>query len=299
MKKLIVAGSFITGVLCSITFLMLFGRDKQPLATVQTTGNPKWQIPALPETMDFAGDTVPLNRWEVREYLEREILYNYYQPGHILYILRLSQKYFPLIEQQLKINNIPDDFKYLCVTESNLQNLVSRAGATGFWQFMKTTAPAYNLEVKDEVDERYHVIKSTRAACAYLRSAYEKFGSWTAAAASYNCGMAGYAQRAAYQRTNNYYRLLLPEETQRYVFRILTFKYLIENADSLGFSLPPSSSALKTKTVLVSQDIPDLAAFAREHGTEYKLLKFLNPWLRERSLPVKRGKVYELIIPEP
>ena len=251
--------------------------------------------------MSFAGEPVPLHQTAIREQLDRELIYNYYQPGNIFYMLKLAARHFPQIEAQLKANNIPEDFKYLCVAESNIQNLVSKAGATGFWQFMKGTAPGYNLEVSATVDERYHVAKSTEAACAYLKRAYNKFGNWTAAAASYNCGMGGYSERSTYQGTTNYYDLALPEETQRYIFRILTFKHLLGNADSLGFKLPPAQlyEPIKTRKLVVNQTIPNLSAFARNNGSNYKILRWLNPWLRGRSLTVKPGKTYEIALPAP
>ena len=164
---------------------------------------------------------------------------------------------------------------------------------------MKETAPGYNLETNATVDERYHVAKSTDAACAYLKRAYAKFGNWTAAAASYNCGMGGYNDRSTFQGTTNYYDLVLPDETQRYIFRILTFKHLLGNADSLGFDLPPTAiyEPVKTRKILVTQNIPNLSTYARNNGSNYKILRWLNPWLRGRSLSVKPGKTYELLLP--
>ena len=259
----------------------------------------KWHSPTLPQKMDFAGEAVPLDRWEIREELDRQLLYNYYWQNNILYIMKLANRYFPIIEERLKANGVPDDFKYLCVAESNLQNAISKVGAVGFWQFMSYTAPGYNLELNDQVDHRYDVIRSTDAACKYLKLAYQKFGSWTAAAASYNCGQGGYSSHSTYQKTKNYYDLLLPEETNRYIFRILTFKYILSNAEQLGFVMednqlyqPPS-----VKTITVTQSIPNLADFAIQHGTTYKMLKLLNPWLRARSLTVKAGKSYMIRLP--
>lgn len=306
MKKVATAGSFFIGGFAAVLALFYFSglnnpTVADPVSRVQPSPFHGFKAPSLPVSMSFAGEEVPLQRWEVREQLDRELLYNYYMPGNIIYMLKLSDKYFPQIEAELKANNIPDDFKYLCVAESNLQNLVSKAGASGFWQFMKGTAPGYGLEVTATVDERYHVAKSTKAACTYLKNAYQRFGNWTAAAASYNCGMGGYAQRAAHQGSNNYYDLLLPEETQRYIFRILAFKHLLSNADSLGFDRGNTALYKQpgTKKVLVTQSIPNLAAFAKSNGTSYKILKWLNPWMRERSLQVKPGKTYEIVLPAP
>lgn len=288
--------SFAAGTICTLITIALlsFDRNKEDSEAFK----PVYNIPEIPASISFAGENAPLHRWEVKQYLEKELLYNYYQPGHMLYIMRLSQQYFPIIEERLKYHNVPDDFKYLCVAESNLQNLVSKAGASGFWQFMKTTAPGYNLEVSSAVDERYHVIKSTDAACNYLKTAYKKFGNWTAAAASYNCGMGGYNQRASFQGTYDYYQLQLPEETQRYIFRILAFKHIIQNADSLGFVLPEAHPIPSTRIINVTQTITNLSAFAQSNGTDYKILKMLNPWLRGQSLPVRAGKTYQLVVPQ-
>jgi membrane-bound lytic murein transglycosylase D len=289
---------FFAGLIAGIAVvgILAFNAGNQKPAAVMPY---KWHSPALPQKMDFAGEAVPLERWEIREELDRQLLYNYYWQNNILYIMKLANRYFPIIEERLKANGVPEDFKYLCVAESNLQNAISRVGAVGFWQFMSYTAPGYNLELNDQVDHRYDVIRSTDAACKYLRLAYQKFGSWTAAAASYNCGQGGYSGHATYQKTKNYYDLLLPEETNRYIFRILTFKYILTNAEQLGFVLeddqlyqPPS-----VKTITVTQSIPNLADFAIQHGTTYKMLKLLNPWLRARSLTVKAGKSYVIRLP--
>jgi Soluble lytic murein transglycosylase and related regulatory proteins (some contain LysM/invasin domains) len=259
----------------------------------------KWYVPETPKAISFAGERVPLERWDVKEQFERELLYNYYAQYSTLYILRLSTRFFPMIEQKLKENGIPDDFKYLCVAESALRNQTSSAGAVGFWQFMRDTAPRYGIEISNDVDERYHVEKSTEAACKYLREAYNKFGSWTAAAASYNCGMAGYNKFSSFQQTNDYYNLLLPEETMRYIFRILAFKYIIGEAHKIGFIMHHTDAykPYKTRPVTVDTTITDLAQFAISNGTNYRMLKTLNPWLREKSLTVKAGKTYTILLP--
>lgn len=287
--------SFLGGIFCCLLIAAMVGFIKKDAPTAME----KYTAPPLPEAMSFAGEAVPLERWEIKEQLDRELTYNYFQPQNVVYIMKLAERYFPQIEAVLQANNIPDDFKYLCVAESNLQNLISKVGATGFWQFMSGTAPGYNLEVSGTVDERYHFIKSTEAACKYLKQAYQKFGSWTAAAASYNCGMGGYNQRATQQGTKNYYDLVLPEETNRYIFRILTFKHLLSNAKELGYDISNSYryTDLKTKTITVSQNIPNLVSFAKQNGTTYKVLKTLNPWLRGNSLSAKAGKTYSLLIP--
>ncbi|MEZ5015754.1 MAG: lytic transglycosylase domain-containing protein [Flavipsychrobacter sp.] len=259
----------------------------------------KWYIPDIPEQIEFAGEPVPLHRWDVREQLEREVLTNSYYHTSTLYILRLQSRYFPTIERRLKANGVPDDFKYLCVAESALRNQISGAGAVGFWQFMKGTAPRYGLEVTSEVDERYDVEKSTDAACKYLKEAYEKFGSWTAAAASYNCGQAGFNKFSSYQQKDNYYDLLLPEETMRYVFRILALKHIMSNAKELGFVVYDDDAyqPLAIREIEVKETITNLADFALYNNSNYRMLKLLNPWLRGHALTVKNGKTYTVKLP--
>lgn len=259
----------------------------------------KWYAPQMPAKASFAGEQVPLDRWEVKERYDRELLMNYYMHGSLMYILKLSYRQFPVIEKELKAYGIPDDFKYLCVAESNLQNLTSSAGAQGYWQFMNSTGPSFGLEITSEVDERYNLKKSTQAACQYFLQAYKKFGSWTAAAASYNCGMGGYNGHATFQGSNNYYDLALPEETNRYIFRILAFKNLISTANNWGYILQPEDTyrPLRTKTLLIDSAVTNLATFAEENGSSYKILKVMNPWLRARNLPAKKGKTYEIELP--
>lgn len=262
--------------------------------------HPQRFAPALPSSLTFAGEKVPLDRWDVRERLDRELLLNYYNEANILFLMKLANRYFPEIEERLRANGVPEDFKYLCVAESNLlAGARSSVGATGFWQFMSGTAPGYGLTINDQIDYRYDLQRSTDAACSYLKSAYQKFGNWTAAAASYNCGQGGYNGQATFQGTNNYYDLLLPEETNRYIFRILTFKHMLENAGDLGFNLSANEkyAPVPTRSVTVSSSIANLAVWAQQNGTTYKMLRQLNPWLRGRSLTVSGGHNYEIELP--
>lgn len=260
----------------------------------------QFELPVIPAEMTFAGENVPIERWEVREAFDRELIYAYYNPGHMSYILKLSKRYFPIIEERLKANNLPEDFKYLCVAESNLQNLTSPVGAKGFWQFMSYTAPGYNLEVREDVDERYDVIKSTDAACKYLKQAYAKFGNWTAAAASYNCGMGGYNTQASFQKTKYYYDLQLPVETNKYMFRILTFKLLMSHPQRYGYLVNEKNGykMADTRTVIVTSSIPNLAQWAINNGTTYKMVRLLNPWIRSKSLAITGGKSYGVRLPK-
>lgn len=286
------------GCLIGILVAGQFG-FKNDVKQVHDAQTPYTAVPH-PDSLNFSGEPVPLDRWEVKERFDRELLFNYYNQANVLFLLKLANRYFPVISERLKANGVPDDFKYLCVAESNLlSGARSSVGATGFWQFMGGTAPGYGLEVNAEVDDRHDVIKSTDAACAYLKIAYQKFGNWTAAAASYNMGQGGYNGQATYQGTKYYYDLLLPEETNRYLFRILAFKHLLENAASLGFQLKEGElyAEIPYRTVIVNASISNLAQFAQANGTTYKMLRQMNPSLRGRSLMVK-GKTYEIKLPK-
>ena len=267
---------------------------------VSRDGRPqyKWYPPEMPAALDFGGESVPMDRWEVREKLDRELISNSYLHGSQIYMLKLAGRYFPIIEERLKANGVPDDFKYVCVAESSLQqNALSGVGAASFWQFMKDTGPRYGLEITDEVDERFNVVKATDAACKYFKDSHDKFGTWTAAAASYNCGQAGYANQADFQQATNYYDLIFPDETNRYVFRILALKYLLSNAKRLGIIVEEPYQPLKGKTEEVDKTIDNLTDWAKEHHTSYRMLKIYNPWLRAHKLTVKPGKKYSIMLP--
>ena len=253
----------------------------------------------IPETFDLAGENVPLQLIDVREKLDRELLVNtYWQSNTLLYIKR-SRKWFPVIEPVLKENGIPEDFKYLALIESGLTPIVSPAGAEGFWQIMEGTGKELGLEINNEVDERYHVEKATKAACKYLNEAYEKYNNWTLAAASYNMGRNGLDRQLERQQVDNYYDLLLNEETARYVFRMLAAKMILSNPDQFGFNYRPKDlwSQIETKTIEVDTSIANLADFAQQHQINYKVLKDLNPWLRRNYLNVRNGKTYEIKVP--
>ncbi len=256
--------------------------------------------PKLPASIAFAGEQTPLNRWDVKERLDRELLFNTYMHGSTLYILKLAHRTFPVIERILREQGVPEDFKFLAVAESALYNQVSKAGATGYWQFMKAAGIQFGLEITDEVDMRYDLEASTIAACKYLKQAYAKFGNWTAAAASYNMGMGGYSNYSAQQYENNYYNLLLPEETNRYVYRILALKTIITNPEKHGFFLDRNDvyQPIEGKRMQVSSSIADLAAWAKQNNSTYQQVKLANQWLRGKSLTVKPGKVYTILIPK-
>lgn len=253
----------------------------------------------LPKSANFAGEKTPLELIDVKERFDRELIINTNLHSSTLLIIKKAERYFPIIEPILKKNNIPDDFKYLCVIESALSNAVSSAGASGFWQFMKGTANEYNLTVDDHVDERYHLEKATEAACKYFKSAYDKFGSWTMVAAAYNRGMSGMQKAIASQYVDNYYDLFLNQETSRYVFRILALKEIMKYPEKYGYDIPKNDKypPIPMKYITVTEDIEDLPLFAKEQGANYKLLKLYNPWLINTNLKTK-GKTYTIELPK-
>ncbi len=253
----------------------------------------------FPTEVDFAGEKAPLQISDVRERLDRELLINANLDATTALIIKRANRVFPIIEPILAKYGVPDDFKYLAVIESGLVNAVSSAGARGVWQFMPETAKEKGMEVNDVVDERYHLEKSTEAACRYLLVAKEKFGSWTLAAASYNGGMNGINKRIEEQKVNNYYDLALTEETSRYVFRILALKEIMRQPAKYGFSIYSSDlyTRIPTKKVPVDSSITDLTGFAISQGINYKILKIHNPWLRDKKLVNPTKKRYEIEIP--
>nr|WP_294776204.1 lytic transglycosylase domain-containing protein [uncultured Flavobacterium sp.] len=253
----------------------------------------------FPTEVDFAGEKAPLQITDVRERLDRELLINANLDATTALIIKRANRAFPIIEPILAKYGVPDDFKYLAVIESGLVNAVSSAGARGVWQFMPDTAKEKGMEVNDVVDERYHLEKSTEAACRYLLSAKEKFGSWTLAAASYNGGMNGITKKIEEQKVNNYYDLALTEETSRYVFRILALKEIMKQPAKYGFSIYTTDlyPSIPTKKIEVDSTITDLASFAMSQGINYKILKIHNPWLRDKKLVNPNKKRYEIEIP--
>lgn len=253
----------------------------------------------LPGELEFAGEEVPMKYFDVRENLDRELLVNTYWQSQTLLFIKRANRYFPLIEDILRKHGIPDDFKYLALAESGLTQVVSPSGATGFWQFLTGTARDYGLEVNKEVDERYNIEKSTEAACKYLNESYSKYGNWTMVAASYNNGRRGMDKQLERQREDNYYDLLLNEETSRYVFRLLALKLILSDPQKYGFHFRADDlyPQISTRKVKVDSSITSMVEFASHFNMNYRMLKYFNPWLRETQLTNKEGKVYEISIP--
>ncbi|MCF6132979.1 lytic transglycosylase domain-containing protein [Flavobacterium wongokense] len=278
-----------------VSGILVFGISGDNKVKILREGTPMY----FPTAVDFAGEPAPLQISDVRERLDRELLINANLDATTVLIIRRANRYFPIIEPILAQNGVPDDFKYLSVIESNLMNVTSPSGAKGFWQFMPDTARERGMEVNELVDERYHLEKSTEAACKYLLAAKARFGSWTMAAASYNGGMSGLGKRIEEQKVSNYYDLGLTDETSRYVFRILALKEIMKNPALYGFNILPEDlyPVIPTKNVEVDSTLNDLTGFAQSQGINYKILKIHNPWLRDKKLLNPSKKKYEIKIP--
>ncbi|WP_298263295.1 lytic transglycosylase domain-containing protein [uncultured Lutibacter sp.] len=299
----------LTGLLAIILVSSLFifatksNYNKTPTEAVENDKNTSetYQIRALkiPQNLEFAGERVPIEKEDIRERVDRELLVNTYWQSNGLLLFKRAHKYFPIIEPILKKNGIPNDFKYLAVIESGLQNVTSPAGAKGFWQIMRNTARENGLEVNNNVDERYHLEKATQVACKYLKDAKEHFGSWTMAAAAYNAGKSGIARKVEQQKVTDYYDLLLAEETKRYIPRMVAVKEILSNPKKYGFIFDEEDlyKLEPIKLIEVDSAITDIAQFSKELGINYKILKLHNPWLRENHLNNKSGKLYQIKVP--
>jgi len=253
----------------------------------------------LPSSMSFCGDRVPLNRDDVREALDRELTVNTYYHSSTIQILKRASRYLPVIEKILSERGLPDDLKFIAMAESGLMaESVSGAGAKGIWQIMKGTGKEYGLECAIEVDERYHLEKSTVLASKFLQKAHSKFGNWATAAASYNAGMTAIQRQVDRQKQNDYYNLYLNTETGRYVYRVLALKEIYNNPERYGFHISDDQRYQpRPYTTVEVKSIDSMADFAAKHGVTYKEIKLLNPWLRSFAMePRRNGKVYEIKI---
>jgi hypothetical protein len=272
--------------------------DNPPLG--EFSGHSVAKSLAIPDSLFFAGEQVPLDVPDVRERLDRELHINTYWHNNTIFLIKHANRWLPQMEPILREYGIPDDFKYLTAIEGSFRNDKSPSGAVGYWQILKETGKEFGLEVTKEVDERYDPIKSTVAACKYLNRAYKKFGNWTNVAGSYNRGMAGLQRAITHQNDSIYYNLLLNEETSRYVFRILAIKEIIENPEKYSFNIESEHlyQEEKIRYVEVNKSIKDLVQWSIDQGINYKLLKRHNPWLRKDKLTVRKGKSYQIAIPQ-
>ena len=303
MKKPLHFINIIAVVIVSILFYNAVSPDKVDVINDndQTNTHENYKIKALelPKYINLAEERVPLEIPDVKERMDRELLVNTYWQSNGLLLMKRANKYFPIIEPLLKKYGLPDDFKFLALAESGFTDETSTAGAAGMWHFMKKTGREFGLEINNNVDERYHIEKSTKVAAEYLIKSRERFGSWTLAAAAYNAGNYGVAKRLETQKVSNYYDALLPDETERYVFRILALKEIINNPKKYGFLLEEKDlyTLPKTYTVKVDTAISNITSFAKGYGLTYKEFKIHNPWLRENKLNNKSRKLYEIKIP--
>lgn len=292
-------------LLLCVGFIFLHFSTSDPDTSLQKKQEQPYSIQVtqlyIPETLSLFGEQVPIQNFDTRESLERELLVNVFWQSQTTMFIKMVGRYFSIIEEVLQRYNIPDDFKYLALAESGFRHNVSPAGATGYWQFLDKTAKEFGLTVTDQIDERYHLEKATEAACRYFLQAYERFGNWTLVAASYNVGMAGLRRQLEYQHISSYYDMHTNSETGRYVFRIMALKLILENPETYGYYVSEQEkyAAPSYKTLAIDTAIPDLAKFALEQGSNYKLLRIMNPWIRSRSsLPAPRQEPYLIKIVE-
>jgi hypothetical protein len=299
LKQVIILSTLILGIV--IAALLLSSSSKNTDDTIATQAfNPKYAITPvpIPDSITFAGEPIPVHNFDVYESLDREMLVNAYWQSQTLLFIKKANKYFPIIEPILNEAGVPDDFKYLALAESGLSNVVSPSGAEGFWQFLEGTAGDYKLEVNNEVDERYHLEKATFAAAQFLKDSYEKYGTWTMAAASYNMGRRNISKQINRQKASAYFDLVLGDETGRYVYRLIAIKLILESPQKYGFYIRPDQmyKSIPYHLVQIDSSINSIPDFANHLGINYKVLKELNPWLREDKLTNKYKKTYQIKI---
>lgn len=296
-KNLFPIFGFLSGIVfCLLIFVSFSSKD----TSLGSFFELPQQIKAvnLNKKFDFAGEVVPIND-DTKERLDRELSVNAYWQSTTLLNIKMSYKYFPAVERILKEEGVPDDFKYLAIAESGLRNVTSSASAKGFWQFMKPSAIEMGLEISDEVDERLHLEKSTKAACTYVKKMYKRFGTWTNVAGAYNVGPTSFARSLAEQKETSYYDLSINEETSRYLFRIIAIKEIVRNPGDFGYFLDDEQKyqPQNLKEIKVTNTITSLTDFAHENGLTYRMLKYYNPWLISSKLTVAPGKEYIIKVP--
>lgn len=294
----------ISGISILLFAIIFLASSKKENISIQKVNNETLpQVVRAPIKKDayyFAGEKFPTDNEDTWERLDRELMVNSYYHSATIQNIKLANRFFPVIEKILRENNIPEDFKYLAIAESGLRNVVSKAGASGYWQIMKLVGKSLGLEIYDEVDGRYDIENSTKAACKYLNQLKSKYGSWTSAAAAYNLGMRKYSQALEREKETDYFNLNLNQETMRYLFRIMAIKEILENPEDYGFYIDENEKYQPLDnfyTVKVDKTIPNLGDFAHKHGISYRMLKKYNPWLRSYKLTVKT-KVYYIKIPK-
>lgn len=283
MKKIVAATLTALAAIAALLFICSTPpSEAEPSHRPHTTS-----VPNVPKKADFCGEDVPLERQDIFECMDREIITNTFLHSNTLLIIKRSGRIFPQIEPILRECGIPDDMKYLCVAESNLVPTVkSPAGAMGLWQFMEATGREYGLRIGEEIDERLDIVKSTRAACKKLKSDYAKLGSWTLVAAAYNGGLARVRKMMDQQHQTSYYDLHWAEETRRYVFRIIALKEILSDPQDYGFDISDDDKYKPYETETANLPVPhdDIPQWAKDHGTTYRRIRELNPWLLKMQI---------------
>jgi len=282
------------------TFLIFISSQEPATIPVRGDGHLPQQIHSAFEnkTYNFAGEAMPDN-FDNRERLNRELSVNAYWQSNTLLNIKKANRYFPLMERILAEEGVPDDFKYLAVAESDLRHATSHANAKGFWQFRKSAGKEMGLEINDEVDERYHVERATRAAAKYLIKLRKRFGNWTNAAAAYNVGQGNFNSSRKKQQEFSFFNMNMNIETNRYLFRLIAIKEIMSNPESFGYYIqanelyPPLDNFYE---VVVNSSISSWSDFAKEKGITYRMLKVYNPWLIDNKLTVKNN-TYHIKIP--
>ncbi|MGK0414356.1 MAG: membrane-bound lytic murein transglycosylase D [Polaribacter sp.] len=300
MNKYVRVLSLLSILIVTLLFINAMNKTEiEPSPSTSTHEMYKIKALKLPNNLNLAGERVPIEKQDIRERMERELLVNTYWQSNGLLLLKRANKYFPIIEPLLEKYGLPDDFKFLALAESGFIDETSSAGAAGMWHFMQATGKEYGLEINSNVDERYDIEKSTKVAAEYLKNSKSNLGSWTLAAAAYNAGNYGVSRRLETQQITNYYDAKLPNETERYVFRILALKEVMNNPKKYGFVFEKEDlyTLQKTKTIKVDTAITNITIFAKRYGLTYKEFKIHNPWLRENNLNNMSRKEYEIKIP--
>jgi membrane-bound lytic murein transglycosylase D len=254
----------------------------------------------LPTKLDFAGENVPLEYGFVHDNLEREVVVNTYWASATMMIMKRANRYLPIMQPIFKKYGVPDDMGYIAMIESQLSNVISPAAAIGFWQFTKDAALENGLEVNIEVDERYNISHSTEAACQFMKTSFDRFGSWTLAAASYNAGRTRIVSAITDQGQHDFYHLFLNDETSRYIYRILALKIIMQDPQRYGFNLRNKDlyAPIPTEQIKIDYGVPDWNVFAVKNGISYKTLKDFNPWLRQPKLTNKNKNLYTILVPK-
>jgi hypothetical protein len=290
---------FIIYSLLAINLLLLGCQQTQDSKKKEKVINSKIQyLPDIPKSIKFFGELINLEDEDVRERLDREIITNVYFQSSTTFAIKRANRYFPEIEKILQKTKVPNDFKYLAVIESNLSEVTSPVGASGFWQFMPFTAEEYDLKINDEIDERLNLTKSTYAACDFIKNSYKVFGNWVNACASYNRGIGGVNSDMKWQKTSHYFDTDMNNETGRYVFRMIAMKLIMENQKAYGFDIPRQQmyKPLQTRKIKLKKSIPNLAEWSVRNGINIKILRKLNPWIISNKLTIK-DSYFEIKLP--